>query len=123
MKKDEFTKKFGLKIKKIRKANGLSQEELAEKIDKTVDTVSSIERGLSSPRIETAIDLSQVLDVPLHELFQVSELPVTDKERMELLEEINDLLKTQTPELLRTSLEQIKQLIAFGESTSEKRKD
>lgn len=91
----------------MRKAKGLSQEELAEKIDKTVDTISSIERGLSSPRIETAIELSKVLDVPLHELFQISKLPVDDRERMELL---------------RTSLEQMKQLIAFEENTVSKRK-
>ena len=121
MNKDSFTKNFGLKIKKLRKAKGLSQEELAESIDKTVDTISSIERGLSSPRIETAIELAKILDIPLHELFQVNELPTKDKVRAELLDDINDLLKSQPADLLDTMLEQTKQLVMLKEKLTKKR--
>jgi transcriptional regulator with XRE-family HTH domain len=121
MNKDSFAKSFGLKIKKLRKAKGLSQEELAESIDKTVDTISSIERGLSSPRIETTIELSKILDTPLHELFQFSELPAKDRIRAELLDEINNLLKSQSADLLDTMLEQTKQLVMLKEKLTKKR--
>ena len=120
-KKDTFTRGFGLKVKKLRKAKGLSQEELAEKIDKTVDTISSIERGLSSPRIETAIELSGVLGVPMHELFQVSELSATDRAKAKLLDEITDLLKGQSIDFLDTTLEQTKQLVRLKEKLVKKK--
>jgi transcriptional regulator with XRE-family HTH domain len=121
MKKDAFTKGFGLKVKKLRKAKGLSQEELAERIDKTVDTISSIERGLSSPRIETAIELSAVLHVPLHELFQVRELSATDRTKAKLLDDINDMLKGQSVDFLDAAQEQIKQLIKLKEKLARKK--
>ncbi len=121
MDKDRFAKSFGLKIKKLRKAKGLSQDELAERIDKTVDTISSIERGLSSPRIETAIELSGVLGVPLYELFQVNELAAGDREKAEMLDEINALLKNQPVDLLDAMLEQTKQLVMLKEKLTKKK--
>lgn len=121
MNKKDFNKRFGAKIKRLRKAKGLSQEELAEKIDKTVETISSTERGITVPRIDNTMLIAKVLDVPLHELFEINELPARDREKRELLEEIHDLLKTQTTDFLRTSLEQIKQLIVFQESTTKRK--
>lgn len=121
MDKDAFAKNFGKKIKKLRKSKGLSQEQLAEHINKTVDTISSIERGLSSPRIETALDLSQVLDVPVHELFHVNELANTDRVKADLLDEINALLKQQPSDLINTVLEQAKQLIDLKEKLTKRK--
>ena len=44
-------------IKQLRKAKGLSQEELAEKTGLTANYISTIERGMSFPRCEKLIIL------------------------------------------------------------------
>jgi len=60
---------FGNRVKALRKARKLSQEDLAEAIGKSVDTVSNIERGFNSTRISTAFDIANALHVSFVELF------------------------------------------------------
>ena len=52
-------------IKSIRKSKGLSQEELAVKLNVVRQTVSKWEKGLSVPDSDTLIDLSKALDTPV----------------------------------------------------------
>lgn len=113
MKENDFTVLLGHRIKKLRKERGLSQEQLAERIDKSVDTVSNIERGKFSPRLDTALELAEALDVEVFELFQVRDLPLEDKEKTKLLDEIFDLLKDQSDEILQFTLAQTKQIVSL----------
>ena len=55
-------------IKTLRKAKGLSQEELAIKLNVVRQTVSKWEQGLSVPDSEMLITLSQVLETPVSAL-------------------------------------------------------
>jgi transcriptional regulator with XRE-family HTH domain len=112
----DFNTKLGQRIKKLRKAQKLSQEALAELVNKSVDTISNIERGIFPPRIETALEIATALGIPLHELFQINDVPATDKEKAALLDEIYDMLKAQPNELLEFTLAQTKELIALKES-------
>lgn len=52
-------------IKNIRKAKGLSQEELAIRLHVVRQTISKWERGLSVPDSDTLIVLSDVLETPV----------------------------------------------------------
>ena len=52
-------------IKAVRKAKGLSQEELAIKLNVVRQTVSKWERGLSVPDSEMLISISEVLETPV----------------------------------------------------------
>ena len=70
---DELKRSFGGRVQALREAHGLTQEQLAEKIDRSVDTVSNIERGANSTRIETAGRIAAVLGVTLPELFEFQE--------------------------------------------------
>ena len=58
-----------LRIKTLRKRRKMTQEQLAEKIERTVDAVSQLERGMSLPSFETLERLSAALDVPVREFF------------------------------------------------------
>ena len=49
-------------LKNIRKAKGLSQEELAIKLNVVRQTVSKWEKGLSVPDSEMLIRLAEILD-------------------------------------------------------------
>jgi len=62
------TRQFGLMLRTLREARGLTQEDLAELIDRSVPSVSKLERGVAFPKLETLIRLSEKLNVPLREL-------------------------------------------------------
>lgn len=55
-------------IKSIRKSKGLSQEELAIKLNVVRQTISKWEQGLSVPDAEMLITISEVLETPISTL-------------------------------------------------------
>lgn len=55
-------------IKTIRKAKGLSQEELAIKLNVVRQTISKWEQGLSVPDSEMLVTLSELLETPVSTL-------------------------------------------------------
>ena len=55
-------------IKAIRKSKGLSQEELAIKLNVVRQTISKWEQGLSVPDSEMLISISEVLETPVSSL-------------------------------------------------------
>ena len=79
-------------IKLIRKQKGLSQEELAIKLNVVRQTISKWEQGLSVPDSELLVALSEALDTPVSVLLgeTISEgKPDSLKEISEKLEIIN----------------------------------
>lgn len=55
-------------IKSIRKSKGLSQEELAVKLNVVRQTISKWEQGLSVPDSDMLISISEVLETPVSTL-------------------------------------------------------
>ena len=53
---------IGDRIKETRRIRGLTQEQLAEKVDITLEYISQIERGLKIPSMQVFIKLVEVLD-------------------------------------------------------------
>ena len=79
-------------IKTIRKQRGLSQEELAIKLNVVRQTISKWENGLSVPDSEMLISMSEVLETPVSTLIgeNISESKADDlKAISEKLEIIN----------------------------------
>lgn len=79
-------------IKAKRKSKGLSQEELAAKLNVVRQTISKWEQGLSVPDSDMLISLSEVLETPVSILLgeTVMETPADDlKAICEKLEVIN----------------------------------
>lgn len=79
-------------IKSIRRAKGLSQEELAVRLHVVRQTVSKWEKGLSVPDADMLIALSAALETPVSELLgetAVEPKPDDMREICEKLEEIN----------------------------------
>jgi len=82
-------------IKAIRKSKGLSQEELAIKLNVVRQTISKWEQGLSVPDSDMLISISEVLETPVSTLLgeTVIETKVEDlKAISEKLEIINSQL-------------------------------
>ena len=55
-------------IKTIRKAKGLSQQELAVKLNVVRQTISKWEQGLSVPDSDMLISISEVFETPVSKL-------------------------------------------------------
>ena len=62
---------FGERLRKARKAAGLTQSDLAEKIGRTAQNVNQYELGLRSPKIETAQTFANALGVSVSELLDL----------------------------------------------------
>ena len=85
-------------IKSIRKSRGLSQEELAIKLNVVRQTISKWEQGLSVPDSEMLISISEVLETPVSILLgeNISESKVDDlkaiSEKLEIIKIIGAIL-------------------------------
>ena len=60
--------KIGQKIRKIRKAHGLSQEELAEKVNISTTHMSHIETGNTKLSLPVFVDIAAALEVRTDDL-------------------------------------------------------
>ncbi|MBO4637060.1 MAG: helix-turn-helix transcriptional regulator [Clostridiales bacterium] len=92
-------------IKRLRKSKGLSQEELAIKLNVVRQTVSKWENGLSVPDSEMLLSLADILDTNVSELLgeSVAEAPSDDMKTIsEKLEVINLQLARQSMSKVRT---------------------
>ena len=92
-------------IKQLRKTKGLSQEELAIKLNVVRQTISKWEQGLSVPDAEMLISISEVFETPVSTLLgeNISESKVDDlKAISEKLEIINLQLSRRKDERRKT---------------------
>ena len=60
---------IGLKLKELRMAKGLTQEELANRAELSKGFISQVERDLTSPSIATLVDILQCLGTNLKDFF------------------------------------------------------
>ncbi|MDD2259513.1 MAG: cupin domain-containing protein [Acholeplasmataceae bacterium] len=60
---------IGSKIKELRLENGLTQQELANRLELTKGYISQIERNISSPSLETFFSLLEVLGTNAQDFF------------------------------------------------------
>lgn len=65
----------GHSVRHWRKVNGLSQEQLANLVGKSVETVTKIERGRVAPSFATLEALAEALEIPVQDLFGVGDVP------------------------------------------------
>ena len=65
--------KIGYKIKTLRLAKNLTQEELADRAELSKGFISQLERDLTSPSIATLTDILQCLGTNLKDLFNDEE--------------------------------------------------
>lgn len=69
----------GRRIKVVRQRSGLTQDQLAEKVDLSPKYISGIERGVENPTMDILIRLSKVLGVELYDFFLFGESEESEK--------------------------------------------
>ncbi|MCL2254490.1 MAG: helix-turn-helix domain-containing protein [Lachnospiraceae bacterium] len=65
--------KFGNAMKNLRESKGLTQEQLAAKIEKSTSAVGQFERGINRPNFATLEKIINVLDADANLLFEREE--------------------------------------------------
>jgi transcriptional regulator with XRE-family HTH domain len=65
----EFWKMIGMNLKSCRQGQGLTQEELGNRLGVTRNYICSLEKGKCNPTVEKMWKISQVLDVSMETIF------------------------------------------------------
>jgi len=71
MNSDQILKKIGFRIKEIREAKGISQQDLASNCNFEKANMSRIEAGRTNFTISTLYKISQALEITISELVDV----------------------------------------------------
>lgn len=98
---------FSHRLKLLRKSQGVSQDQLAKLIERSVDTISHLERGLSFPNAETFDRICSALSIPPREFFSVT---LEDGEKQEVRDKIDTELLKLNAQALDICLDQIRAL-------------
>lgn len=61
---------IGNNMKTIRLSRGITQEQMAEKLNRSINFVSLIELGKSGMSVETIVDICNILDISTESLFK-----------------------------------------------------
>lgn len=70
---DALRKEFGKRLRTLRRQAGLTQEQLAEAAEVSVDFLSLVERGVNAPSFDNLEKLARALGVSVRELFDFRE--------------------------------------------------
>ena len=82
--------KIGNKLNQLRKLSGMTQEQLAEKIDVSRQTISKWESDSTSPDLESIVKISRIYQVSL-DLLKEAETSVTNRNDEQIT--LEDLMK------------------------------
>lgn len=105
-----FKRRVGHRIKLARRRRGLSQEQLAERIDRSTEAISSIERGRTLPNFVTLERLAKALSTPVRDFFDIGPESGEDLKRSRLLVELLESARGLTDADLELALEQVQAL-------------
>jgi transcriptional regulator with XRE-family HTH domain len=107
----DLPKRLGNRIRHLRNRAGITQAQLAERVDISPEFMSRLERGIKAPSLDTAAKLATALGITLSELFDFQELRGGEKE--ELLKGLNTMLAV-------ADLETVKLVVEVGKTIAEK---
>ena len=90
----------GKRIQRIRKAQKISQERLAELADVSMNYVSRIERGTENPSLDILIRVGRALDMVPYQLLQIDHETERPRQLRKKLERL--ITKVKDEDLIRT---------------------
>ena len=97
-------------LRKIRKARGLKQKELAKLVGVSESSISQYESGAKTPSFETALKLAEALDCESADLVSTRDIPIIEDKKITAtsgdgnfldLSQLNEEQRLAIKELLR----------------------
>ena len=97
------------RIRELRKSKGLTQAQLAELAELSVDEIGAIERAVSTPTLETLDKLAPALKIPLAHLLNFAEESAGPASQE--IESLRLYLRTKNPEDIRFISEMMRRFL------------
>lgn len=91
----DIEKRIGGKITEIRLSQGLTQAQLAEKINVCNETISRMERGVAFPSLKTIDIIAKALNVPIRLFFEFEKGKAKNKLYERELSKLISFLRTR----------------------------
>lgn len=107
----ELKRRFGRRVQGLREAAKLTQDQLAERIGRSVDTVGNIERGINATRIEVADAIAVALGVRFGDLYALDDAPEpepAERARDQAVASLLDLLKDRDAETIQAATDLVR---------------
>jgi len=112
---------IGAKIKELRVAKGLTQEELADRAELSKGFISQLERDLTSPSIVTLVDILQCLGVSVSEFFaedKAEQVVFSDEDYFEKIDgDLKNKIEWIVPTAQKNMMEPIRLTLQAGGET------
>lgn len=99
-------------IRSARRAKGLTQEALAERINRTSASLSNLERAQALPSLDTLVLIAAALDIPIGRLLESPARDRRSRSRVREENEMIDLIRSLSPDQLRIARIQIEALVS-----------
>ena len=97
---EKFLKKLGERIKKIRKEKNISQEYISLQTGISMNTISCIELGKTSAKIDTINKIAKILGVKLNDLFLCEQNTSKDENNsLYIIEKLSNLSQKELTKL------------------------
>ena len=104
----EILKVFGKRLRSLRRAKDLTQEQVAERAGLSLQSVGEIERGRGTPTLVNIERLSAALGEDLTTLFDLGDVKLSKEQAQQ---ELLELLNRATEEQVRAILTMVRVLI------------
>lgn len=115
-------KELGLRIRTLRKRNGLTQEEMAEKCDLHWTYIGGLERGERNPTLTTMQRVAAGLNVGLHQLIDARSFPKGKSEEESKEARLLRLIRKKGPENVDLATKVIREVARWRDLYSTKKK-
>lgn len=106
-------KSLALKVKSLREAENLTQEQLADKCDVSWRTISNLERGLVVPDLCMLVKISKIFNVSIDDMLNVSFDDNKSRSRLEREQFIIEKIKQANDKVLDYLLDQLMLLFKY----------
>jgi transcriptional regulator with XRE-family HTH domain len=115
-------KELGTRIRTLRKRNGLTQEEMAEKCDLHWTYIGGLERGERNPTLTTMQRVAAGLNVGLNQLIDARSFPKPKSEEESKEARLLRLIRKKGPENVDLATKVIREVARWRDQYSVKKK-
>jgi transcriptional regulator with XRE-family HTH domain len=106
---------FGLRLKMFRQGVSLTQEQLAERVGKSTETISKMERGLIYPGVDMLILLAEQVGTSLDSLVGINLVGGLSNRSIALVSEASSILSQMDEKTLNVAVLQLRALVSLNE--------
>jgi transcriptional regulator with XRE-family HTH domain len=90
----DLKRRIAARVRVARRNRGVTQEQLAEAVERTVETISNIERGRTLPSLDTLKKVAKRLNIPMRDFFDDARRGTLARRRYELKSRLVEIVRS-----------------------------